>query len=337
MPQCSRSGFHFSSESYGGHYGPILNEYIEAQNATKITGAHHITLETVLIGNGRYGPPLQYQAYHNYSVFLGNIHDYTPLNASVQAQFYNNRYGAGNCVDRIKNCAARGISEICMSASSFCANLVESVHDNCSWRYLNTPNVQAAIRTHQSYCESSNAVSEAFTAVGDDNREVGTNEALKKSIKHNVTVMLFAGDAGYNCNWLGGQVVAYEAEAPEFDCAGFVNISTTDNIAHGQVKQAGKISFVRIYGSGHEVPFYQPPAALSIFERAMNGKDVATGALTASMACLTEGAKDSTYRKGNSTIQLLFYRLMRRTAIRQVLGIRHIGRRSWSEEGAGAS
>jgi carboxypeptidase D len=50
MPQYSRSGFHFSSESYGGHYGPIFNEYIEAQNAMKIPGARHIMLETVLIG-----------------------------------------------------------------------------------------------------------------------------------------------------------------------------------------------------------------------------------------------------------------------------------------------
>lgn len=50
FPQYSRSGFHFSSESYGGHYGPIFNEYIEEQNAKNISGAHQISLETVLIG-----------------------------------------------------------------------------------------------------------------------------------------------------------------------------------------------------------------------------------------------------------------------------------------------
>lgn len=130
---------------------------------------------------------------------------------------------------------------------------------------------------------------------------------------------------GSSCNWLGGQAVADEVAAPGFDCAGFVNISTSDNIVHGQVKQAGKFSFVRIYESGHEVtfsapttssefpeqvvlimlqvPFYQPLAALTIFERAINGKDIATGELTASKAYLTEGAKDSAYREGNSTIQ----------------------------------
>ena len=50
FPQYSRNGFHFSSESYGGHYGPIFNEYIEEQNAKNISGTHKISLETVLIG-----------------------------------------------------------------------------------------------------------------------------------------------------------------------------------------------------------------------------------------------------------------------------------------------
>jgi hypothetical protein len=52
-----------------------------------------------------------------------------------------------------------------------------------------------------------------------------------------------------------------------------------------------------------QVPFYQPLAALTVFERAINGSDIATGELTASRDYLTEGEKDSTYREGSSTIQ----------------------------------
>jgi carboxypeptidase C (cathepsin A) len=52
FPQYSRNDFHFATESYGGHYGPVFNAYIEAQNAKNIPGAKQINLQSVLIGNG---------------------------------------------------------------------------------------------------------------------------------------------------------------------------------------------------------------------------------------------------------------------------------------------
>jgi hypothetical protein len=184
--------------------------------------------------------------------------------------------------------------------------------------YLNKPEVQAAIGAFTNYSASSEAVYQAFTATGDDNREVGTIAALKKLIQQDITVMLYAGDADYmfvflsqnaafsnkrSCNWLGVEVVAAEVQAEGFDCAGYVNLTTSDDIIHGQVKQAGSFSFVRIYESGHEVPFYQPIAALEIFDRAINGLDIATGTVKTDRNYLTEGTKTSTYRQGNGTMQ----------------------------------
>lgn len=171
--------------------------------------------------------------------------------------------------------------------------------------YLNTPSVQFAIGAYQNFSESSEAVYEAFTATGDDNRESGTIEAVRKLLKQGVTVMLYAGDADYNCNWLGGEAVAEEINAAGFSCAGYTDISTSDDVVHGQVKQAGNFSFVRIYESGHEVPFYSPVAALEIFERAIGGKDIATGmlSLTPSSHYLTNGTTKSTFREGNATVQ----------------------------------
>lgn len=52
FPQYARNGFHFATESYGGHYGPIFNQYIEEKNAHLPHHAKKIQLETVLIGNG---------------------------------------------------------------------------------------------------------------------------------------------------------------------------------------------------------------------------------------------------------------------------------------------
>jgi hypothetical protein len=91
--------------------------------------------------------------------------------------------------------------------------------------------------------------------------------------------------------------------APGYSTAGFVNITTSDNIVHGQVKQSGLFSFLRIYESGHEVPFYQPLASLEIFERALKQVDIETGGCKVDAAYKTVGTPTSTYREGNATIQ----------------------------------
>ncbi|KAF3051732.1 hypothetical protein E8E11_007259 [Didymella keratinophila] len=323
FPQYSRNGFNFATESYGGHYGPVFNEYFLEQNAKNITGAHKIDLENVLIGNGWFDPLIQYQAYYNFSVFPGNTYDYDPYNASVKAQWYNNLYGAGNCVDMTKQCYATGENAVCSRADNFCASEVENLYDIYSGRdeydmreltpdpfpydffaqYLNTPTVQKAIGAYQNFSTSSGTVSSAFGNTGDDDRESGTIEACRKLLAAGVQVMLYYGDADYNCNWLGGQGVAEEIAAPGYDTAGFVNISTSDNIVHGQVKQSGLFSFVRIYESGHEVPFYQPLASLEIFERALKQVDIASGQCKVDAGYKTVGTPTSTYREGNTTIQ----------------------------------
>lgn len=69
------------------------------------------------------------------------------------------------------------------------------------------------------------------------------------------------------------------------------------------MKQAGKFSFLRIYESGHEVPYYQPVVALEMFERAICGKDIATGLQMVGAGYETEGTVKSEYREGNGTMQ----------------------------------
>lgn len=236
---------------------------------------------------------------------------------------YNNLYGPGNCVDQLLDCKARGINEICSTADNFCANLVESIYDDYLDRdeydfrelepdpfpyefyvdYLNTAEVQAAIGAYVNFTESSNGVYEAFSSTGDDGRIMNTVEDLGKLLSQGVTVVMYTGDADYNCNWLGGQAVSLMVDAPGFSSAGYVNITTDDDIVHGQVKQSGQFAFVRIYESGHEVPFYQPVVSLSMFERVLNGFDIATGKVAVRSGYKTVGPSESTYREGNSTIQ----------------------------------
>ncbi|KAH8730771.1 carboxypeptidase S1 [Phaeosphaeriaceae sp. PMI808] len=323
FPDYSRNGFSFTTESYGGHYAPVFNSYFLDQNAKNISGAVNIELKNVLIGNGWFDPLTQYQAYYNFSVYPGNTYDYDPYNDTVKAEWYNNLYGKGNCLDQTKHCYATGQNSVCARADSFCFDKVEFLYDLYSGRdeydmryltpdpfpynyfgdYLNTPEVQKAIGAYQNFSITSSTVSSAFGNTGDDDRESGTIEACRKLLKAGVQVMLYYGDADYNCNWLGGQVVADIINATGYSDAGFTNISTSDNIVHGQVKQAGLFSFLRIYESGHEVPFYQPLASLEIFERALKQVDIATGKEKIKESYRTKGTPTSTYREGNATVQ----------------------------------
>jgi len=110
----------------------------------------------------------------------------------------------------------------------------------------------------------------------------------------------------YVCNWIGGEVVADMIGAPGYSAAGYVNISTSDDIVHGQVKQSELFSFVRIYEAGHEVPFYQPLASLEVFARALNQTDIATGEIKVAGgygAYKTVGTPTSDFKEGNATVQ----------------------------------
>ena len=46
-------------ESYGGHYGPVFAEYIEAQNARAVKQTMRVSLETLTIINGWMNPIIQ--------------------------------------------------------------------------------------------------------------------------------------------------------------------------------------------------------------------------------------------------------------------------------------
>ena len=120
--------------------------------------------------------------------------------------------------------------------------------------YLSTEKVQKALGAFVNYTgDGGNTVYSAFSNTGDDDREDGTIEACRKLVEQGVYVFQYAGDADYNCNWLGGQAVAEEINAPGFCDAGYTNITTSDHVVHGQVKQSNNYAFARVYESGHEV------------------------------------------------------------------------------------
>ena len=68
------------------------------------------------------------------------------------------------------------------------------------------------------------------------------------------------------------------ANASTFRSSLYKNLTlSTGSEVFGQVRQAGNFSFVRVYNSGHMVPLYQPALSQEVWNRAIFGKDIATG------------------------------------------------------------
>jgi carboxypeptidase C (cathepsin A) len=321
FPQYSRNKINLATESYGGTFAPVFAEYFKTQ-----TTGTPIELDTVLIGNGWIDTSEIYQSYYNFTVSPGNTYDYLPFNESTSAQFYEVLWGPGNCVDQMNACKATNNTEICSTAAVFCyavdefyTNLKRDYYDireldpdpfptgNYSG-YLNTPEVQSAIGAYQNFTDclvDFNFVAHLFNYAKGNDYTSGTGliQDLKDLISQDINIVMYNGDADYICNWIAGERVAYEIDAPGFVQAGYENVSTPDNHIHGQVKQAGTFSFVRVYESGHFVPFYQPEFALTMFSRAISRKDIATGQVDANDTYKSTGPSESLFREGNATVQ----------------------------------
>jgi hypothetical protein len=61
--------------------------------------------------------------------------------------------------------------------------------------YLNSPKVQTAIGAYQNFSEFSGTVSTSFGSTGDDDRESGTIQDVKKLLEAGVQVVMYFGDA----------------------------------------------------------------------------------------------------------------------------------------------
>ena len=324
----SRNGVHFATESYGGHYGPVFATYFEDQNANLPEGATEIKLLSLSINNGWYSPILQYPAYYEYMV--NNTYNFRPLNQTILDQFHDGMYGAGNCVDQLYACNNGGADLECSNTDDYCYDL-EILYDTVTGRdeydirellpdpypyvnfpaYLNKPEVQQAIGAYVNFSYASTnlgagTVANAFAATGDDSRELGIMSELQTLLNDKGIYMLhYAGDADYNCNWIGGEHVADNLNVTGWCEAGYQNISTPDGVVHGVVKQSGNYSFARIYQSGHYVQFYKPLAALTMFDRVIHNLDVATGTVNVvDNSYKSVGPARSLLINDNSTIQM---------------------------------
>ncbi|KAM0671035.1 hypothetical protein ACQRIU_001430 [Beauveria bassiana] len=281
FPEYKSRDFGLFTESYGGHYGPEFAYYFEQQNAAIDAGTltgDKINLVALGINNGWLDPENQYKAYVDFAV----KNQYRPLLNASDAQPYYDAW-KNKCVPAYSGCTdGVGSNSICARADAQCANSVESPLENLAQfdaydiradddsfppstfeSYLTSASVKKAIGA------TSNFSSCGRSAIGGDDSARSFLKPLSEVIKSGVNVLIWAGDADWICNWIGNYD-AIQSIAPQEFVSASIKPYTVGGKKYGEYKTAGKLNWLRVYKAGHEVPAYQPEAALAAFTSIMS-------------------------------------------------------------------
>ncbi|KAF8176361.1 Alpha/Beta hydrolase protein [Mycena galopus ATCC 62051] len=287
--------FILATESYGGHYGPEFSEYFDIQNnliaSGKLSGVQ-IHLGALMINNGWIDPLIQNLAY---VTFAQNAPGYGALQSAATIKKMNTTYYESNgCLAQQQACYAAGnsstSSSVCEKADNFCATLLDDAIGNLDpydlrqtsaalfppeyyVNYLALSSVTKAIgATSSTYSECPDAPYELFEKTGDDARTLLPQ--LGNVVDTGIRVLIWHGDADIICNWLGGQAAVLAMDwsgSAELKATPLTNI-TLDGTAIAAVANVNNFTFARVYAAGHEIPAFQPAAALAIFEQIIAGE-----------------------------------------------------------------
>ena len=288
-----------------GHYGPAFFNHFYKQNALIANGTttgKSFEFTNLGIINGIIDEAIQAPFYPLFA--NNNTYGIKAVNDTVFDYMNFACHMENGCLDQISYCALADTSTlvgqaVCTEAENLCRDNVESPYYYYGGRgvydirhpfddptppdyfvnYLNLATTQEALGVDTNYTQYSNdEVYYAFQQTGDF---VYLNfiSDLEQILNSSVRVTLVYGDADYICNWFGGEAVSLGAQwthSTEFQAAGYTPF-VVDGVEYGETREYGNFSFTRIYESGHEVPYYQPIAALGFFKRAINGLDIPTG------------------------------------------------------------
>jgi len=315
--------FNLWTESYGGHYGPAFYNYFYDQNQAIANGTANgtsLTFDSLGIINGIIDEAIQAPYYPEFAVH--NTYGIKAVNDTIY-NFMKLAYSiSGGCADYVAYCAQSDRTTIdgqstCAQATAICRNLVEGPYYTYSGRgvydirhpykdptpptyfvkYLNQASTLQSLGVNINYtAESSGLVYEGFTDTGDFVYPIFITD-LEHILNNGVRVALIYGDADYICNWFGGEAASlalnYTHKA-EFAAAGYVPF-TAGGVEYGEVRQYGNFSFLRMYESGHEVPYYQPVGALEAFRRVLGNLTLADGSALLTDTYETSGGANATH------------------------------------------
>ena len=87
---------------------------------------------------------------------------------------------------------------------------------------------------------------------------------LTEIVNANITVLLWAGDSDWICNWLGDLYTADDIKYPgqsKFKNSPLIPYKVKGK-EKGSFKTVGNLSFLRVYAAGHTVPAFRKLACV---------------------------------------------------------------------------
>ncbi|KUL89509.1 hypothetical protein ZTR_04457 [Talaromyces verruculosus] len=289
FPEYATQDFHIAGESYAGHYIPSFASEILSHKK------RNINLKSVLIGNGLTDGLTQYEYYRPMACGDGGYP--AVLDESACRSMDN---ALGRCQSMIQSCYDSESAWTCVPASIYCNNALlgpyqrtgQNVYDvrkPCEGGNLCYTDLEY-ISTYLNQAEVLKAVGAEVDSFDSCNFDINRNFLFKgdwmkpfhklvPGILEEIPVLIYAGDADFICNWLGNKAWSDALEwsgHEEYAATELEDLEIVDNKHKGkkigQVKSSGNLTFMRLFGGGHMVPYDQPEASLEFFNRWIGGE-----------------------------------------------------------------
>ncbi|KAG0229474.1 hypothetical protein BGW42_001564 [Actinomortierella wolfii] len=288
FPQYQKLDFHIAGETYGGHYVPAYGFEILKQNRILDIFPNpnlvHIKLKSILIGNGMMDPKTQFRSYSD----MACRSSYGAVLTLAQCEKMDESYM--DCADLIQTCYKVQTVYACVSAADFCISAMQrpylssgrSFYDIRTFCETTTANCYRAIDNAEAFLNKPEVQSELGVSPqkfkifnGDIYNAIYYNGdymlpyhiLLPPLLENGIRVLLYAGDADFIVNWIGIKEFAHSlpwSGQRSFHKA--PNEKWIVNGTHaGDFRTSGALTFLRIHGAGHYVPYDKPVEALEMF------------------------------------------------------------------------
>jgi len=284
-PKYAKNDFYVFGESYAGHYVPAFSARVFRSNQNPEPGAIEINLKGIGIGNGLVNPAIQYQYYAKYAWehHLVNAAEYAimqagiiPCIALIEACTQNSTLGWVACINAYVVCNYAELIPVQFTG----VNLYD-VREQCKIdplcynfsgveNWVKLPDVKKALGTGEHPWRECNRITELKLVFAGD-WMLNFADDIPELLAANISVLVYAGEYDYICNWLGNSMWVDRLDWPGQGSyrASKNQTWTVDGTVAGTFKSAEGLTFLKVKDAGHMVPLNQPKNSLDMLSRVL--------------------------------------------------------------------